>query len=89
MRPVGSPGAQSPRGIDQVFLGEEVWMSNMHYDPAVDVERALQYMLAWRIHSFCVGRVIWSITGLRRLGPHPPFLLITPILEQSVISVAV
>ena len=25
---------------------------------AVDVEKELQYLVAWRIHSFCVGRVI-------------------------------
>jgi hypothetical protein len=26
------------------------------------VERGLPYVLAWRIHSFCVGRVLWTIT---------------------------
>ena len=64
-------------------------MSNMHYGLAVDVERAWQYGLAWRIHSFYVGRVIWSITRLRHLGPHSLLLLVIPILEQPVISVAV
>src|SRR5262249_52280622 len=28
----------------------------------VDVERALQYLVPWRIHSCSVGRVIWTIT---------------------------
>jgi hypothetical protein len=28
----------------------------------VVVERELSYVLAWRIHSFSVGRVIWTIT---------------------------
>ena len=89
MRPTGVSGAQSSLGIDQVFLGEEVGMSNRHYRLAVEVERAWQDVLAWCIYSFFVGRVIWSITRIRCLGPHPSLLFFTYILEQPVISVAV
>jgi hypothetical protein len=35
----------------------------------VDGERELQYLVAWRIHSFFVGRVIWTITQDTPLWP--------------------
>ena len=31
--------------------------------------RELSYVLAWRIHSFCIGRVIWTITQDTPLRP--------------------
>ena len=35
----------------------------------MDLERGLQYLVAWRIYSFCVGRVIWTITQDTPLWP--------------------
>jgi len=76
MRPRGAPGAQTSLGVDQVLLGEEVGMANISYRLDVKVERAWQDVFAWRIHSFFVGRVIWSITRMRRLGPYLSLLLL-------------
>jgi quinol monooxygenase YgiN len=41
------------------------------------VEKESWYVCAWRIHSFFVRRVIWTITRRRRLGPQPQLLIIT------------
>ena len=48
-------------------------MSNMHYRLAVDMERTWQDVLAWRIHSFFVERVTWTI--IQDTPPQPSSII--------------